>query len=197
MNSTVASPRIVYQRTTCIAFRKITEPFGGLSNMAPGFPLEVNGIIIPTSEALYQSCRFPHLPETQQLIIEQKSPWCAKRKSRIHLRESRSDWNFVRVEIMEWVQRVKLAQHWESFSELLLSTENSPIVEESVCDQFWGATRIGTQTLAGANVLGGILTKLRVEVVHRSMDPFHYVEPPLSITNLTLYGMPIRTIAIK
>jgi hypothetical protein len=43
-------------------FYKAKEVFGGLSNMAGGFPLVVNGIHILTSEALYQACYFPPPP---------------------------------------------------------------------------------------------------------------------------------------
>ena len=63
-----------YERQDSVVFCKTNEEFGGLSNMAPGFPLRVNGIDILTSEALYQACRFPHLPDVQRLIITQKSP---------------------------------------------------------------------------------------------------------------------------
>ena len=51
-----------YERSNAVVFLKTSEAFGGLSNMAPGFPLCVNGIAIRTSEALYQACRFPHVP---------------------------------------------------------------------------------------------------------------------------------------
>lgn len=53
---------------------KTKEDFGGLSNMAPGCPLQINGVRIPTAEALYQACRFPHLPDLQREIIESLLP---------------------------------------------------------------------------------------------------------------------------
>ncbi len=59
-----------YNRNESVVFSKTHEPFGGLSNMAGGFPLKVNGLRILTSEALYQACRFPHKPDVQRLIIE-------------------------------------------------------------------------------------------------------------------------------
>ena len=63
-----------YTRMESVAFGKTKEAFGGLSNMAAGFPIRVNGVRILTSEALYQACRFPHLPHVQRLIIAQVSP---------------------------------------------------------------------------------------------------------------------------
>jgi len=58
----------IYDRSSSVVFLKTREAFGGLSNMAAGFPLHVQGSRIYTSEALYQACRFPHLPEIQRLI---------------------------------------------------------------------------------------------------------------------------------
>ena len=126
-----------YRANDCAVFCKTAEEFGGLSNMAAGFPLEVNGVSIRTSEALYQACRFPHRPEIQRLIIEQQSPMTAKMKSKPHRKDSRPDWDDVRVGIMRWCLRVKLAQNWQKFGDLLLTTGNRPIVEKSRKDDFW------------------------------------------------------------
>ena len=49
-----------YDRRASIVFRMTREAFGGLSNMAGGYPVRVNGILVPSAEALYQACRFPH-----------------------------------------------------------------------------------------------------------------------------------------
>src|SRR6266704_6624321 len=128
-----------YRRDECAVFLKTKEQFGGLSNMAGGYSLFINGIRILTSEALYQACRFPHKPDIQKLIIGQASPMTAKMVSKPHRKDSRPDWDEVRVQIMRWCLRVKLAQHWETFGELLLSTGERSIVEESSRDPFWGA----------------------------------------------------------
>lgn len=82
-----------YSRKDSAIFRKTAERFGGLSNMAAGFPLRVNGVYIRTSEALYQACRFPHLPDVQRLIIAEASPMTAKMKSKPHRKNSRPDWS--------------------------------------------------------------------------------------------------------
>src|SRR5207302_1470417 len=120
-----------YLRSDCAVFRRTHEQFGGLSNMAAGFGITINGARIRTSEALYQACRFPHRPKVQQLIIEQDSPMTAKMKSKPYRNDSRPDWNSVRVAVMKWCLRVKLAQNWNKFGELLLSTGQRPIVEDS------------------------------------------------------------------
>src|SRR5258707_624803 len=146
-----------YKRAESAVFSKTKEGFGGLSNMAAGFPLRINSVHIRTSEALYQACRFPHLPNVQRLIIEQVSPMTAKMKSKPYRENSRPDWERVRVKMMRWCLRVKLAQNWSSFSRLLLSTGDRAIVEESRKDDFWGAKGVDADTLIGMNVLGRLL----------------------------------------
>ena len=182
-----------YNRADSIVFLKTREAFGGLSNMAGGFPLCVNGIDIRTSEALYQACRFPHLPEVQRLIIEQRSPMTAKMKSRKHHQDSRQDWDWIRVKIMRWCLRVKLIQNWDAFSKLLLETGDQPIVEQSRKDDFWGAKPIDTHTLVGVNALGRLLMGLREEVKNERQEAF-LREEPLDILNFSLDGRPIEPV---
>jgi len=185
--------RRTYDRTSSVVFLKTDGPFGGLSNMAGGFPLRVNGMRILTSEALYQACRFPHRPELQRLIIEQRSPMTAKMKSKPYRRASRQDWDQVRVKIMRWCLRVKLAQNWSAFSKLLLETGKRPIVEESRRDDFWGAKPTDDETLVGTNVLGRLLMELREAVKADSRELLARVEP-IAITEFMLDGWPIGLI---
>ena len=181
-----------YRRADCVVFRKTNETFGGLSNMAGGFPLVVNGIAIRTSEALYQACRFPHRPDLQREIIDQHSPMAAKMKSKPFHPDSRPDWSQVRVKIMRWCLRVKLAQNWDSFGGLLLSTSDRPIVEESARDTYWGARPIDDGTLVGRNVLGRLLMELRKQWMDGDKS-LEVVEPP-SLDNFILYGKPVTTV---
>jgi len=183
----------IYERSQSVVFLKTNDAFGGLSNMAGGFPLEVNGLHIRTSEALYQVCRFPHRTEVQQLIIEQASPMTAKMKSKPYRHDSRADWDQVRVMIMRWCLRVKLAQNWNSFSELILKTGERPIVEESRKDDFWGTKPKDEKTLAGANILGRLLMELREAVRLGGQESLLLVEP-LAIKDFLLDGRPIETV---
>jgi len=169
---------LTYRRAECAVFLKTAEIFGGLSNMAGGYPLSINGIRILTSEALYQACRFPHLPDVQKLIIGQASPMTAKMKSKPHRKDSRPDWDMVREGIMRWCLHVKLVQHWENFGDLLLSTGDRPIVEESYRDPFWGAKPINAETLQGANMLGRLLVELREQLRDPDVHKLWSVEPP-------------------
>jgi ribA/ribD-fused uncharacterized protein len=150
-----------YRRRECAVFHKTTDTFGGLSNMASGYPLQVVGMSVQTTEALYQACRYPHHPDIQQLILAQSSPIAAKMKSKHYAALTRPDWDVARVPIMAWCVRLKLAQHWETFGGLLLATGRRPIVEASFRDQFWGAISLDAEYLQGANVMGCLLTALR------------------------------------
>lgn len=180
-----------YSRKDSVVFLKTDEPFGGLSNMAGRYPIHVNGIRVLTSEALYQVCRFPHLPEVQRMIIGQNSPMTAKMRSKPYRKDSRSDWDQVRVRIMRWCLRMKLANNWSTFSELLLRTGDRSIVEESRKDDFWGAkpTDDGS-TLIGMNVLGRLLMELREQVRLQGREAALDVAPP-PIPQFLLLGRPI------
>lgn len=186
-----------YRRAESVVFLKTDEPFGGLSNMAGGYPIRVNGIRILTSEALYQACRFPHLPDVQRMIIGENSPMTAKMRSKPYRKDSRRDWDQVRVRIMRWCLRMKLANNWGAFSELLLRTGDRPIVEESRRDDFWGAKAMSDgSTLVGMNVLGRLLMELREQVKEHGRDAFLRVELP-EVPDFQLLGRPIEVWALK
>jgi len=181
-----------YSRKDSVVFLKTDEPFGGLSNMAGGYPIHVNGVWILTSEALYQACRFPHLPDVQKLIIGQISPMTAKMRSKPYRKDSRPDWDQVRVRIMRWSLRMKLANNWNAFSTLLLKTGERPIVEESRKDDFWGAKVVDDgDTLVGMNVLGRLLMELREQVKQQGRDAALDIAPP-DIPQFLLFGQAIE-----
>lgn len=179
----------------CAVFYFVKEEFGGLSNMSRGFSLNINGIKIYSSEALYQACRFPHQPTWQQEIINQRSPIIAKRKSRKDNRsyDSRSDWYDVRIDVMRWVLRVKLAHHYKEMKSILLSTGDRFIVEKSSKDCFWGAIEKQEGVLYGCNQLGLLLMELRSLVKNKPMKKLTTVEP-LNIPDFLLLNEPILPI---
>lgn len=184
-----------YQSKDVVRFRKTAEEFGGLSNMAPGFPVVVLGHRIRTSEALYQACRFPHMPEVQRMILNEGSPMTAKMRSKPYRKDSRPDWDDVRVKVMKWCLRVKLIHNWHKFSKLLLSTGDCPIVEDSRKDSYWGAMPQDDDTLNGQNVLGRLLMDLRKKL-REDPDALRSV-PPLQIANFRLLGEPIPMITLS
>jgi type I restriction enzyme, S subunit len=186
-----------YYPAESAVFLKTNERFGGLSNMAAGFPLSVAGVEVRTSEALYQACRFPHMPDVQHMIISEASPMTAKMRSKPYHSQSRADWDVVRVKIMRWCLSVKLAQNWEKFGSLLLSTRDMPIVEKKVRRKdFWGATEQPDGSLVGINVLGRLLMELREQLRNGSLDAMHQVVPP-PVPEFLLLGVEIGPIEVE
>jgi ribA/ribD-fused uncharacterized protein len=191
----VETAATTYRRTQSVVFRKTNEHWGGLSNMAAGFPLWVNGIDIRTSEALYQAARFPHLPAIQREIFAQASPMAAKMKSKPHRPEARPDFDALRVPIMWWSLRVKLACNPVTFAGLLTSTAGRVIVEDSHKDAYWGAVpaKADPSMLHGDNVLGRLLIQLRDIVVAFDPQVWRTVPPP-PIADFLLDGQPVGTV---
>ena len=182
-----------YQIANVAHFRKSKEPRGGLSNMAAGFPLTVNGHTIRTSEALYQMCKFPHFPETQELLLAQHSPIMLARIARAKARPPRPDWEAVKIDIMCWALHLKLAQNWETFGALLLATGDIDIVEESHRDAFWGAIPDADgKHLTGTNKLGKLLMELRHQL-RTVPDTLQMVTPP-DIPDLLLLGQAVGAV---
>lgn len=155
-----------YNLDNCVAFSLPKEPWGALSNFSPAFALHVNGMFLPTTEHLYQACRFPHVPELQARLLANPSPRAAKMRAHKHVAQTRPDWADLRVPIMGWCLTVKLAQHRATFGALLLESGSSALVEVSRDDAFWGAVpdELGSRSATGANLLGNLLMNLRAAV---------------------------------
>lgn len=176
----------VYIASQVVTFRRVAEPFGGLSNMAPS-PISINGIRFKTCEALYQACRFENRTDIQLMIANERSPMQAKRLAHQHVSLSRHDWMRKRFNIMRWCLRQKYLQN-PSFKTILRATDDKPIVESSARDQVWGAIPQQDGTLVGVNVLGRLLMELRM------MDRRGMSEPELKWTpdiTITINGLPI------
>jgi ribA/ribD-fused uncharacterized protein len=186
----------IYNYSDCCVFRKTKEGYGALSNMAAGFPLGVNGIPIKSAEALYQACRFPHLPDIQVKILQEKSPMTAKMVGKPFREMTRPDWEEEKVKIMRWCLRVKLAQHYVSFGKVLECTFNKQIVEESNKDAFWGAIpdKHEKNVLKGVNALGRLLMELRQAYNEKRYLPDLFYIEPLKIPDFKLLGQEISII---
>ncbi|MFO7829778.1 MAG: NADAR family protein [Bacteroidales bacterium] len=183
-----------YNRSDCCCFGSGIKDFSGLSNMSTDFELEVNGLRIMTSEALYQSMRFTSFPDIQEEILNEKSPMSAKMVGRKYLQKTRPDWEDVKTDVMGWCIRVKLAQHFIRFGALLAITYPKDIVELSAKDGFWGAKPIEkSDVLIGINALGRILMELRQEYFSENKYKLLKVMP-LEIDHFKLLNEPVRII---
>jgi ribA/ribD-fused uncharacterized protein len=172
------------------------DEFGGLSNFAREFALEINGLVAHTNESLYQALRFPHRPDLQRLLLEEPNPAKVKRISRDYLQDSRPNWETLRKDIMRWCLQVKLAQHYKRVGDLLLASGDRPIVEQAYSDQYWGATLQEDGTLRGANVLGLLWMDLRAELHAGKWKPGRIVEP-LPLPDFSLDRRPIGAMRVN
>jgi type I restriction enzyme S subunit len=121
----------------------------------------------------------------------------AKMRSKPFRGDTRSDWDLVRVRVMRWCLRVKLAQNWETFRKLLLSTGDMPIVEKKLRrTDYWGASEMPDGTLVGMNVLGRLLMELREELKGEDAESLRSVEP-LVIPDFYLFNVPISSVAAR
>lgn len=184
----------VYNSDNSIIFKKNNDRYGELSNMSMKFPLQINNLKILNTEALYQACRFPHLIDLQKKIIYEKSPMKVKMISNANKKNSRDDWDEIRLKIMKWCLNIKLAQNFVSFGYILDSTSNLNIVENSSKDNFWGAIPNEDNTIfTGQNALGRLLMQLREQYKSQKKYSLLIVDKP-NIQNFKLLGEEILTI---
>lgn len=177
-----------YISTDVISFAKTSAKFGELSNMAPRFPLFINDVVIPSTECLYQACKFPLFPNIQKMIVEERNPMLAKLISRKYNEFVRKDWEDIKYRVMAWCLAAKLIQNWDSFSDILLSTGNNIIVEYSKSDDSWGAKPDGMY-LIGKNALGRLLMQLRKDYIFDGHQREKLLPP--DIVGFLLFGYPI------
>ena len=126
-----------------------------LSNFHPS-PIEVDGILYPTVEHAFQAAK-TSIPEEKQALAETATPGSAKHKGRkVQLR---SDWEEVKVGIMEELVRLKFTTHGDLRAKLLAMGDAELVEGNNWNDRFWGVCRG-----KGQNQLGKILMKVRSEL---------------------------------
>lgn len=137
-----------------IYFYGTHDQYGCFSNFSPhGF--ELDKFYWPTSEHYFQAQKFAGTPHAEQ-IRQVKTPKDAAKMGRDRKRPLRSDWEQVKDDIMRKVVLCKFKTHTD-IREVLLSTDNELIVENSPIDYYWGCGADGS----GKNMLGVILMEVR------------------------------------
>ena len=178
-----------------ISFRKTKEKWGGLSNMAYGYPILINNVLIYSSEALYQSMKFTNYSEIQKEIITPKSPMHAKMIAKKYKKYIREDWDLIKVKVMRWVLLIKLMFNYNSFGELLKKTNNKIIVELSHKDKFWGTVLVDKykNISEGQNILGRLLMEIREKTLSNKFD----CVPSPSISNFKFLDVELRMVCYE
>ena len=141
-----------------------------LSNFHP-CEIEHQGITYPSVEHYYVSmkCNSSQYFNGNQYTVDDFREIIAKTVSAAVVKKMgqqikvRSDWDEKKLDFMNWAIREKFKQ--EDLKELLLSTEDLPIIEGNFWhDVFWGQCSCDKCKGKGENHLGKILMKVRDEI---------------------------------
>lgn len=133
------------------------EPYGCFSNFsAHGFSLDDE--YWPTSEHYFQAQKFVGT-EHAEAVRRASTPKRAAEIGRERSRPLRPDWEDVKDDVMRRAVLAKFQAH-PALRELLLSTGDEPIVENTTHDYYWGCGKDGS----GKNRLGALLMELRAEL---------------------------------
>ncbi len=137
-----------------IYFYSTREKYGCFSNFsAHGF--ELDGAYWPTSEHYFQAQKFVGTAHADQIRLV-KTPKDAAKMGRDRSLPLRLDWNDVKDDIMRQGVLRKFETHAD-IREVLLSTGDEQIIENSPIDYYWGCGADGS----GKNMLGQVLMEIR------------------------------------
>ncbi len=137
-----------------IYFYGINDQYGCFSNFSQhGF--ELDGLYWTTSEHYFQAQKFVGTNHLEQIRLA-KMPRDAARMGRDRKRPLRPDWEQVKDDIMRKAVLRKFETHGD-IREILLATNDEPIVENAPRDYYWGCGKDGS----GKNMLGQILMEVR------------------------------------
>lgn len=137
-----------------IYFYRVNEPYGCFSNFSPhGF--ELHGKWWHSSEHYFQAQKFVGTPHEEAIRLA-KGPKEAATMGRSRKRPLRTDWEEVKDDVMRTAVYHKFKSH-PNIRDILLSTENEIIIENSPIDWYWGCGADHT----GKNRLGEILMEVR------------------------------------
>lgn len=107
--------------------------------------------------------KFPSDPAYQERIRTSKKPGSAKKLGRTKKVPLRADWETEKERVMATVLHAKFTQ-FDALKQLLLSTGDATLVEDSPTDKYWGCGKKGD----GKNRLGVLLMELRTRLRNES-----------------------------
>jgi len=123
------------------------------------FSMDYEGTYFPTSEHLYHYFKFTD-PVLQQQIREAKSAHEAFKLAEVNKHLRRTDWDDIKLDVMEKILRMKVEQH-PYVKKKLIASGNQPIIECSWRDDYWG----WGPNKDGQNQLGRLWMKIRKDYV--------------------------------
>lgn len=125
------------------------------------FQIEWRGRVWPTSEHAYQASHFFETkPELVEKIFNCRSAHDAFKFAKANADKAPTNWEDIKVGVMEDICKHKLQQH-PYIQRKLLQTGDLPLVEDSPYDACWG----WGPNKDGRNELGKIWMKLRSDLI--------------------------------
>ncbi|MEZ0095266.1 NADAR family protein [Streptacidiphilus sp. EB129] len=132
-------------------------PYGCFSNFS-AHSLDLDGHVWPTSEHYFQAQKFFDTRHAD-LIRRARTPLRAAELGRDPSKPLRRDWDRVKDDVMRRAVAAKFRAHAD-IRDILLSTADEAIVEDTSADHYGGRGRTGT----GKNMLGRILMRTRSQL---------------------------------
>jgi ribA/ribD-fused uncharacterized protein len=149
-----------------IYFYSTRGEYGAFTNFARhGF--ELDGKYWPTSEHYFQAQKFAGTDYAEQ-IRTAKTPKQAATLGRSRTQPLRPDWEQVKEEVMRHALLAKF-QSTDALRDLLMSTGDQEIIEDSPTDYYWGCGK----TRTGKNRLGVILMEVRATLREKAEKVAH------------------------
>lgn len=133
------------------------EKYGEFSNFS-NYGIEMDNMWWKTPEYYFQAQKFTDKKHQDKirLAIDAKTAFALGRSKKVSIRE---DWEEIKGDIM-YKAILKKFQTYPNLKELLLSTKDAEIIENTPHDSYWGNGSDGK----GKNMLGKILMKIRTEL---------------------------------
>ena len=149
------------QRPWLSIFYRTNDTYGGFSNFSR-HAIFLDGAKWPTTEHYFQAQKFLD-KRTQEKIRLRRTPREAADLGRDRSLPLRADWEEVKDDVMRKAVEAKFTQH-EELTELLLSTGDEELIEQTTNDYYWGCGTNG----GGKNMLGVILMEVREKLKQKS-----------------------------
>lgn len=127
-------------------------------------PIMADGLTYPTVEHYFQAMKSTD-PTVHSFFAALQTPGMAKKEGRMV--KMRSDWEFVKIEVMRQALRLKFGKNHPALRVALLETGNAVLEEGNV----WGDTFYGIdiKTGEGENHLGKLLMEIRQEILNQKL----------------------------
>ncbi len=137
-----------------VYFYAQNEAYGAFSNFAD-FGIELDGKFYPTVEHYYQSQKFETAAYCEK-IRQAATPKEAADLGKTRDLPLRTDWDTVKSDLMWQAIQQKFQCHYE-LGQMLLTTGDQLLIENSPYDEYWGIGSAGQ----GHNHLGTLLMRMR------------------------------------